>query len=123
MYEEARNQPIQTQLYVGEVVLNRVEKRDYLGGDACNVVLENKQFSWTTTKHLKSKTDLVKHYKNIQKNMPPRDREALLKAIGLSVRLLLTGTTSNFEYFYDGKTPHWAKHKTKHKVGDLYFTE
>ena len=123
MYEEARNQPIQTQLYVGEVVLNRVEKRDYLGGDACNVVLENKQFSWTTTKHLKSKTDLVKHYKNIQKNMPPRDREALLKAIGLSVRLLQTGTTSNFEYFYDGRVPHHAKHKAKHKVGDLYFTE
>ena len=123
MYEEARNQPIQTQLYVGEVVLNRVEKRDYLGGDACNVVLENKQFSWTTTKHLKSKTDLVKHYKNIQKNMPPRDREALRKAIGLSVRLLLTGTTSNFEYFYDGRVPHHGKHKTKHKVGDLYFTE
>ena len=49
MYEEARNQPIQTQLYVGEVVLNRVEKRDYLDGDACKVVLENKQFSWTKT--------------------------------------------------------------------------
>ena len=121
MYEEARNQPIQTQLYVGEVVLNRAEKREYLDGDICKVVLEKKQFSWTTVKHLKTKQDLVKHYKNIQKDMQPKDREAMLKAVGLSVRLLVSGTTSNFEYFYDGRVPHYAKGKAKHKVGDLYF--
>ena len=121
MYEEARNQPIQTQLYVGEVVLNRAEKREYLDGDICKVVLEKKQFSWTTVKHLKTKQDLVKHYKNIQKDMQPKDREALLKAVGLSVRLLVSGTTSNFEYFYDGRVPHYARGKAKHKVGDLYF--
>ena len=121
MYEEARNQPIQTQLYVGEVILNRAEKREYLDGDICKVVLEKKQFSWTTVKHLKTKQDLVKHYKNIQKDMQPKDREALLKAVGLSVRLLVSGTTSNFEYFYDGRVPHYARGKAKHKVGDLYF--
>lgn len=121
MYEEARNQPIQTQLYVGEVVLNRAEKREYLDGDICKVVLEKKQFSWTSVKHLKTKQDLVKHYKNIQKDMQPKDREALLKAVGLSVRLLVSGTTSNFEYFYDGRVPHYARGKAKHKVGDLYF--
>lgn len=121
MYEEARNQPIQTQLYVGEVVLNRAEKREYLDGDICKVVLEKKQFSWTSIKHLKTKQDLVKHYKNIQKDMQPKDREALLKAVGLSVRLLVSGTTSNFEYFYDGRVPHYARGKAKHKVGDLYF--
>lgn len=121
MYEEARNQPIQTQLYVGEVVLNRAEKREYLDGDICKVVLEKKQFSWTTVKHLKTEQDLVKHYKNIQKDMQPKDREALLKAVGLSVRLLVSGTTSNFEYFYDGRVPQYARGKAKHKVGDLYF--
>ena len=121
MYEEARNQPIQTQLYVGEVVLNRTEKREYLDGDICKVVLEKKQFSWTTVKHLKTEQDLVKHYKNIQKDMQPKDREAMLKAVGLSVRLLVSGTTSNFEYFYDGRVPHYARGKAKHKVGDLYF--
>ena len=121
MYEEARNQPIQTQLYVGEVVLNRAEKREYLDGDICKVVLEKKQFSWTSVKHLKTKQDLVKHYKNIQKDMQPKDRKALLKAIDLSVRLLVSGTTSNFEYFYDGRVPHYARGKAKHKVGDLYF--
>ena len=121
MYEEARNQPIQTQLYVGEVVLNRAEKREYLDGDICKVVLEKKQFSWTTVKHLKTEQDLVKHYKNIQKDMQPKDREALLKAVRLSVRLLVSGTTSNFEYFYDGRVPHHARGKAKHKVGDLYF--
>ena len=121
MYEEARNQPIQTQLYVGEVVLNRAEKREYLDGDICKVVLEKKQFSWASVKHLKTKQDLVKHYKNIQKDMQPKDREAMLKAVGLSVRLLVSGTTSNFEYFYDGRVPHYARGKAKHKVGDLYF--
>ena len=121
MYEEARNQPIQTQLYVGEVVLNRAEKREYLDGDICKVVLEKKQFSWTTVKHLKTEQDLVKHYKNIQKDMQPKDREALLKAVSLSVRLLISGTTSNFEYFYDGRVPYHARGKAKRKVGDLYF--
>lgn len=121
IYEEARNQPIQTQLYVGEVVLNRTEKRDYLDGDVCKVVLEKHQFSWTTTKKLKTKQDLVKHYKNIQKDMQPKDREALHRAVNLSVRLLVSGTTSNFEYFYDGREPYHARGKTKHKVGDLYF--
>lgn len=121
MYEEARNQPIQTQQYVGEVVLNRVDKRDYLNGDVCKIVLEKRQFAWTKTKNIKTKEDLVKHYNKIQKDMAPKDKAALIKTIGLSVELLINGTKSDFEYFYDGSAPYWAKGKQKHKSGDLYF--
>lgn len=46
VYYEARNQPIQGQIAVAEVTLNRV-RSPHWPSSACAVVKQRKQFSWT----------------------------------------------------------------------------
>lgn len=46
IYYEARDQPLDGQLVVAEVVLNRVESEHY-PDDVCSVVYQPKQFSFT----------------------------------------------------------------------------
>ena len=46
IYYEARNQPIDGQIAVAEVILNRVESERY-PDDVCGVVWQHRQFSFT----------------------------------------------------------------------------
>jgi spore germination cell wall hydrolase CwlJ-like protein len=46
IYYEARNQPVDGQLAVAEVIMNRVQSDRY-PDDACEVINQNKQFSYT----------------------------------------------------------------------------
>jgi N-acetylmuramoyl-L-alanine amidase len=46
VYHEARDQPVQGQLAVAHVTMNRVAHEDY-PDTVCGVVWDNKQFSWT----------------------------------------------------------------------------
>ena len=47
IYHEARGEPVEGQLAVGIVTLNRVQSSRY-PDDVCEVVHERKQFSWTS---------------------------------------------------------------------------
>ena len=60
-YHEARGEPFIGQVAVAEVVLERVRKKTWRG-DACDVIWQKKQFSWTIDykyKPLKLNTDAV----------------------------------------------------------------
>ena len=46
IYYEARNQPVEGQIAVAEVILNRVDSERY-PDDVCGVVWQRKQFSFT----------------------------------------------------------------------------
>jgi spore germination cell wall hydrolase CwlJ-like protein len=46
MFFEARNEPLEGQLLVAEVTLNRVTSKHY-PNNVCDVVWQRKQFSWT----------------------------------------------------------------------------
>ena len=46
LYFEARSEPVDAQLAVAEVILNRVEDSRF-PDDVCGVVWQPKQFSWT----------------------------------------------------------------------------
>ena len=46
MFFEARNEPLSGQQMVAEVTINRVNSSDY-PNTVCEVVWQNKQFSWT----------------------------------------------------------------------------
>jgi len=46
MFFEARNEPLEGQLLVAEVTLNRVASKHY-PDNVCDVVWQRKQFSWT----------------------------------------------------------------------------
>jgi len=45
IYHEARSEPIQGQIAVGNVVINRIDDPNY-PNTVCDVVYERKQFSW-----------------------------------------------------------------------------
>lgn len=52
IYHEARDQPVEGQLAVAQVTLNRVASGKFKN-TVCKVVYSSKQFSWTNTKKIK----------------------------------------------------------------------
>lgn len=54
IYMEARGEPLEGQIAVAQVTLNRVRSNKFQN-TVCGVVYANKQFSWTNTKHRKIK--------------------------------------------------------------------
>lgn len=52
IYMEARGEPLEGQIAVAQVTLNRVRSKQFQN-TVCGVVYANKQFSWTNNKHKK----------------------------------------------------------------------
>jgi spore germination cell wall hydrolase CwlJ-like protein len=50
IYHEARSEPIEGQLAVAQVTINRVKDKRRFASTVCGVVFERAQFSWTLTK-------------------------------------------------------------------------
>lgn len=115
IYYEARSEPIEGQLAVAIITLNRVDHRDF-PNNICDVVYEkNKrgvcQFSWTC-----------------QKRYPVRDMESFTTALEIA-RLAVEGKSSidllskALYYHADYVNPRW-NHKTKViKIGRHIFYE
>lgn len=94
MYFEARGEPIDGQILVAEVTMNRAGT----DADICATVFEAGQFSWTNDKGLAIK-----------------EPEAFIQAVALAYEILEEGcilctTATNF-HTRDTK-PYWAKHMT-----------
>jgi spore germination cell wall hydrolase CwlJ-like protein len=92
IYFEARGEPIDGQILVAEVTLNR-------GGDICATVFEHKQFSWT-----------------IEKNLAIDEPEAFYQAYVLASDMIDNGCImcSDATYYHTKSVkPYWAKHLTK----------
>lgn len=94
IYHEARNQPIDGQVAVAEVVLNRVEDPRF-ANDVCSVVFEPHQFTWT------------------EHATTPNDHTAWMAALIVAQAILddpegtLPGTRST-HYHEVSVTPRWA---------------
>ena len=89
IYFEARGEPYDGQVLVGEVTMNR-------GADICATVFKKKQFSWTS-----------------RKNPAIDDPEAFFAAYTLASELISDGCMLCSEAtFYHNKSvkPYWAKH-------------
>lgn len=92
IYFEARGEPIDGQILVAEVTLNR-------GSDICATVFDHKQFSWTT-----------------KKNLSIDEPEAFYDAYELAYDMIDNGCVLCSEathYHAKSVTPYWAKHMTK----------
>lgn len=115
IYYEARSEPIEGQLAVAIITLNRVSHKDF-PNNICDVVYEkNKrgvcQFSWTC-----------------QKRYPVRDMDSFVKAVEIA-RLAVEGKSridlldKALYYHADYVNPRW-RHKTKVvKIGRHIFYE
>lgn len=55
VYHEARGEPIQGQAAVMQVILNRMKQPEMFGPDACSVVYQRGQFSWTKSEPFQDK--------------------------------------------------------------------
>ena len=84
IYWEARGEPQRGRIAVGKVVMNRVLDSRW-PDDACRVVLQPYQFTWTATKPLYW------------------DRQSLEDA-----RLSLVGSSFRATHFHSGPPPRWA---------------
>jgi len=96
IYHEARSEPIDGQLMVAEVTLNRAKMKKY-HGDICKVVYAHKQFSWTSD----GKSD------------KPHEKKAWKESLSLAKNVLddksiLLGTEAT-SYHAVYVTPYWAK--------------
>lgn len=115
MYFEARNEGHVGMFAVGLVTLNRVESHKY-PDNVCDVVWQNKQFSWT---HDGKSDDPTRH-------TAKRDREAWRDAKAIANMLLteervypLQGATM---YHAEYVKPYWTKSYTKvNQVGQHIF--
>ena len=89
IYFEARGEPVDGQILVAEVTLNR-------GGDICETVFADSQFSWTT-----------------KKNLSIGEPEAFYQAYVLASEMIDSGCILCSEAtFYHTKAvdPYWAEH-------------
>ena len=91
IYFEARGEPVDGQILVAEVTLNR-------GSDICATVFAKDQFSWTS-----------------EKNLAIEDPEAFYQAYVLASDMIDNGCImcSEATYYHTKATkPYWAKHMT-----------
>ena len=96
IYHEARGEPVQGQIAVGNVVINRVDDPAY-PNTVCGVIYQNKQFSWYSD----GKPDTI-HYKG-----------AFKEAAELSLMLLagyIDDNTDGALHYYNPNeaSPKWA---------------
>lgn len=108
VYVEARGEPIDGQLLVAEVVLNRVQMERY-PDDVCSVVFDYKQFSGITD-HI----DLYSVF-----NDPAWSTSRSVARDALAGNLMGLDAT---HFHADYSKPHWSNHLTKlGKVGRHIF--
>lgn len=110
IFYEARNQPVDGQLAVAEVILNRVQSDRY-PDDACEVINQFKQFSYTNDG---KSDDFLKE----------AEQEAVIRAILVASEVLNgygLGITST-HYHTTSVSPYWTEfYDYDGKLGDHMF--
>lgn len=124
LFKEAEGEGLENMRIVGDVVINRVESKDY-PNDVCSVVLQKKQFSWANNlrnRNIETLVDvqantLIKIGNDDIRLNAYRDAEAI-------ARYILSKDYKpryRFLYFYSGKSPYWANGKQGLRKGRLTF--
>jgi cell wall hydrolase len=90
IYHEARGEPVDGQIAVAQVTLNRVASPDY-PDTVCEVVYDHKQFSWTINPPKVTEPDAYELAFFIASNMDQFD-----------------DFTQGALYYYTGPDPYWA---------------
>ena len=114
VFFEARDQPLDGQYAVANVVMNRVESPRW-PDDVCSVVFQDRQFSFTHD----GKSD---HYWTYDDNVADRQAIDIAEAIAESaLKGNLIGLTST-HYHATYVQPHWANHyHLDGRIGDHIF--
>jgi len=114
MFFEARNEPLEGQILVAEVTLNRVASKSY-PNNVCDVVWQRKQFSWTHD----GKHDDPTRMNYLDRVAWEQIQKAAVQII--NDNSVLPGTKST-HYHADYVKPYWTKSmKYIGKVGSHLF--
>ena len=103
IYYEARGEPVEGQVAVAHVTMNRVDE-EHWPDDICSVVYESKQFSWTFK----------------VKNQTPRDLKSWKTAVTIARDVMIGNTTDptlGAQFYHAGYVnPTWNKEMEVSKV-------
>lgn len=116
IYHEARDQPVQGQIAVAQVILNRAAKRKLT---VCEVIMQRKQFSFTLIPYSTRLSEF--------KSTTGKDSKAKIVAVNIALQSM----NNNFKGIVNGAThyynpakanPKWSKSfKNKLVIGDHKF--
>jgi spore germination cell wall hydrolase CwlJ-like protein len=114
IFFEARDQPIQGQMAVADVVMNRVESSRW-PDEICAVVFQPSQFSFT---HDGKSDNYRKYTSNVGDRQAIGIAEEIAKSVIKGARLGLTSTHYHATYV----SPYWANHyHLDGRIGDHVF--
>jgi spore germination cell wall hydrolase CwlJ-like protein len=110
VYHEARGEPVEGQLAVALVTMNRVASKRY-PNSVCNVVWQRRQFSWTHDGRADSPKDM--HSWKLARKIAQFVYSKYSTLHGMSGGAL--DLTKGALYYYAPKhaDPYWAKHEDK----------
>lgn len=120
VYFEARGEPLQGQYAVAHVTMNRV-KSSRFPKDICTVVMQRKQFSWTTDRmEPVYRKGRLYGYK-LRRGMEPNDMQSWRRAVNVA-KTVINGRAYDHTkgaLFYHAKrvSPYWAS--KKHQVATV----
>lgn len=91
IYHESRGEPIDGQIAVAQVTMNRAEQDE---AEVCNTVFEKGQFSWTrdVVRYTKTGAYKIKHH---SPKFSPRDKHAWEVAVAIAEAALTEGALKN----------------------------
>ena len=123
IYYEARNQPLRGQMAVAEVVLNRVEDKNF-PDTICEVVMEGPTYSWKPDFPVRHKCQFSWYCDG--KSDTPLEFEAWNMSVMVAENILANVPPNLLEgaiyYHATNVDPFWAKEKTFIKqIGDHLF--
>ena len=122
IYFESRNQPIEGQVAVSQVVLERVKSKKY-PDTICEVVFQGPTYSWSVNYPIKDRCQFSWYCDGLSDK--PRDEIAWLNSLEVAEKVYygLTDTVKGATHYHSVKVdPWWAKYKVKVKqIGDHIF--
>ena len=122
IYFESRNQPIEGQVAVSQVVLERVKSKKY-PDTVCEVVFQGPTYSWSVNYPIKNRCQFSWYCDGISDK--PKDEIAWLNSLEVAEKVYygLTDTVKGATHYHSVKVdPWWAKYKVKVKqIGDHIF--
>ena len=122
IYFESRNQPIEGQVAVSQVVLERV-KSDKYPSTVCEVVFQGPTYSWSVNYPIRDRCQFSWYCDGLSDK--PKDKTAWLNSLEVAEKVYygLTDTVKGATHYHSVKVdPWWAKYKVKVKrIGDHIF--
>lgn len=122
IYFESRNQPIEGQVAVSQVVLERVKSKKY-PNTVCEVVFQGPTYSWSVNYPIRDRCQFSWYCDGLSDK--PKDQIAWLNSLEVAEKVYygLTDTVKGATHYHSVKVdPWWAKYKVKVKqIGDHIF--